>query len=403
MRRAALPLAALAACAILASCGGGKGGKPAATAIETKAPTQPSATAAPPVAGAYGLVSTMEQVSLNHMLAFVPYPGRPDEAVVATQEGQLWRVSLSDAAAPVLFGDLSDLIIKSPGREEGFLGIAFSPDFANDARVVVHYTAGDPRRGVIATFAVRNGAIDRASEQIVIEVPQPFPNHNGGALVFGPDGYLYMTLGDGGSEGDPAKNGQDLATLYGKILRLDVTKGGGYTVPPDNPFVDTPNARPEIYAYGFRNPWRVSFDGATGDLWAGDVGQDKWEETDRVVAGANYGWSVLEGFECYAAPSCDRTGKTPPRSAYSHQDGCAVIGGYVYRGAKAPELRGWYVYADFCSGKVWAANARDSSDPVLLFDSGLTISSFGELPNGELVALSYENVRNGIYELERAQ
>lgn len=399
MRALGLPLAALAAWAFLASCGEGGGSSETPTA-----PPSVTATASPtpeaPSEGAYRLVPVLEQVSFDHMVAFALEPGNPGEAVVATQEGAIWRISLS-AAPPALFGDLSDRLIESPGREEGLLGIAFPPDYALDPRVIVHYTAGGPRRSVIASFAVRDGALDAASEQIVLEVEQPFPNHNGGALVFGPDGYLYLTLGDGGAIGDPNDNGQNLATLLGSVLRIDVSRGGGYAVPPDNPFLDTPNARPEIYAYGFRNPWRISFDRQTGDLWAGDVGQDKWEETDRVVAGGNYGWKVLEGFACYAEPSCDSSGKTLPRSAYGHEDGCAVIGGYVYRGSDLPELQGWYVYGDFCSGKVWAVNTGDQSDPVLLLDSGVSISSFGELPDGEPVILSYENARNGIYELER--
>ena len=355
-----------------------------------------------PSEGAYRLVPALEQVSFDHMVAFALEPGNPGGAFVATQEGGIWRISLTGAAPPVPFGDLSDLLIEDPGSEEGLLGIAFPPDYALDPRIIAHYTAGGPRRSVIASFPVRDGALDSAGEQIVLELEQPFPNHNGGALVFGPDGYLYVTFGDGGGAGDPNGNGQNLATLLGKVLRLDVSRGGGYTVPATNPFVDTPNARPEIYAYGFRNPWRISFDRETGDLWAGDVGQNEWEETDRVVAGGNYGWDELEGFTCYAAPSCDTNGKLPPRSAYGHEDGCAVIGGYVYRGSDLPELRGWYVYGDFCTGKVWAANTAGESDPVLLLDSGLMISSFGELPDGELLILSYENAGDGIYALERA-
>ena len=334
------------------------------------------------------------------MMAFALEPGNPGGAVVATQEGAIWRISLTDAAPPVPVGDVSGLLIEDPGSEEGLLGIAFPPDYALDPHVIVHYTAGGPRRSVIASFPVRDGALDSACEQIVLELEQPFPNHNGGALGFGPDGYLYVTFGDGGGAGDPNRNGQNLATLLGKVLRLDVSRGGGYTVPATNPFVDTPNARPEIYAYGFRNPWRISFDRETGDLWAGDVGQNNWEETDRVVAGGNYGWNVLEGSACYAASSCDTNGKLPPRSAYGHEDGCAVIGGYVYRGSDLPELQGWYVYGDFCTGKVWAVNTAGESDPVLMLDSGLMISSFGELPDRELAVLSYENAGDGVYALE---
>jgi len=406
-RFAALALAVLS-CAWLAACGGGGGSdaQPTATPTETDPTPAPSATPArlpDPVEGAYSLVRATEQVEFNHMDAFALVPGSTDEAVVATQEGRLWRISLSDAFAPAAFGDISGRLIDAPGREEGLIGLAFPPDYPATARVFVHYTAGDPRRGVVSSFAVVSGALDLASEQIVIEVEQPYPNHNGGAIVFGPDGHFYMTLGDGGFSGDPQGNGQDLSTLLGSILRLDVRDGGGYTAPPDNPFVNTPGARPEIYAYGFRNPWRMSFDRETGDLWAGDVGQDEWEETDHVVAGGNYGWNVFEGSECYAGP-CDTPGLLPPRSSYSHADGnCSVTGGFVYQGALLPELRGWYVYGDFCSGRVWAVDTTDESDPVLLVETELTISTFGELPDGELVVLTYENVRNGIFRLDRAQ
>ncbi len=174
--------------------------------------------------------------------------------------------------------------------------------------------------------------------------------------------------------------------------------GEGYAVPPDNPFVGTPGARPEIYAYGLRNPWRFSFDRATGDLWAGDVGQNRWEEVDRIVAGANYGWNVIEGFECFDSSTCDTSGLEPPRAAYGRDDGCSVTGGYVYRGPSMPELNGWYVYGDFCSGRIWAVNTADDSPPVLLTDTGLPIASFGELPDGQLLVLTFENV---IYRLQR--
>ena len=168
-------------------------------------------------------------------------------------------------------------------------------------------------------------------------------------------------------------------------------------MPPDNPFVDVAGAAPEKYAYGLRNPWRFSFDPATGDLWAGDVGQDKWEEIDRIVAGGNYGWSIMEGFECYRTPDCDQTGLILPRAAYGHDVGCSVTGGYVYRGAAMPELQGWYVYGDYCSGRIWALDTASDSDPVLLAEPGHPITSFGVLPDGEIVAVSFDKA---IYRLE---
>ncbi len=332
------------------------------------------------------------------MLGFATLPGNPNEAVVLTQGGAIYRVALDNSAPPAVFGDVSSLLIANPGSEEGLLGLAFSPRFQSDGRVFIDYSAGNPRRSVLARFNVSGGVMDMASERVILEVPQPFANHNGGQLAFGPDGYLYWGLGDGGSEGDPRQNGQKLDTLLSSILRLDVS-GDGYVVPPDNPFVSVPGALPEKYAYGLRNPWRFSFDPATGDLWVGDVGQDKWEEIDRIVVGGNYGWSIMEGLECYRTPNCDQTGLTLPRAVYGHDLGCAIIGGYVYRGGAMPELQGWLVYGDYCSGRVWALDAVSNSAPVLLANSGHPIASFGVLPNGEIVALSFDKA---IYQLERA-
>ena len=193
---------------------------------------------------------------------------------------------------------------------------------------------------------------------MLLEVEQPYPNHNGGQLAFGPDGYLYIGLGDGGSGGDPQGNGQDLTTLLGSILRIDVSNASPaepYRVPEDNPFWDDETARAEIWAYGLRNPWRFSFDEATGDLWTGDVGQNRFEEIDLVVRGGNYGWNVLEGTHCFSPKTgCDPTGKALPVLEYPINGGCSVIGGYVYRAAAIPSLAGAYVYGDFCSGKVSA-------------------------------------------------
>ena len=231
--------------------------------------------------------------------------------------------------------------------------------------------------------------MDMASERVILEVPQPFANHNGGQLAFGPDGFLYWGLGDGGSAGDPQDNGQKLSTLLASILRLDVS-GDTYAVPPTNPFVSVAGARPEKYAYGLRNPWRFSFDSATGDLWAGDVGQDKWEEIDRITAGGNYGWSIMEGFECYRTPNCDQTGLTLPRAAYGHDLGCSVTGGYVYRGAAMPELQGWYVYGDYCSGRIWALDTAGGQRAGASRGAGHPITSFGVLPNGEIVVVSFD-------------
>jgi glucose/arabinose dehydrogenase len=341
-------------------------------------------------------VPVLPEADFDRMVELVPIPGSNDVAVVG-QDGYVWRIPLGGASAS-LFGDISDRVL-TQGWEEGLLGIAFSPAFLSDGRVYVYYSAADPRRSVLSRFQVAGGFIDGDSEAILLEIAQPYENHNGGKIAFGPDGYLYVALGDGGSGGDPHGNGQNLETLLASLLRLDVS-GSGYTVPPSNPFVGTPTAEPEIYAYGLRNPWRFSFDRETGDLWLGDVGQEAWEEVDRIVAGGNYGWNRTEGFSCYAAQSCDTAGLQTPRAVYDHNQGdCSITGGYVYRGPSMPELDGWYVYGDFCTGRIWAVDTASSANPVLLTDTPYTISSFGELPNGEIVILTFENT---IYELRRS-
>ena len=273
------------------------------------APSPSDSSLLPRRANGYRLAPILPGTNFAGMLGFVAIPGSANEAVVLTQGGVIYRVALDDSFAPTVFGDVSSLLIDNPGSEEGLLGLAFSPSFASDGRVFIDYTAGNPRRSVLARFGVKGGAMDMTSERVILEVPQPFANHNGGQLAFGPDGFLYYGLGDGGSEGDPQENGQKISTLLSSILRLDVS-GDTYTVPPSNPFVKIVGAAPEKYAYGLRNPWRFSFDSSTGALWVGDVGQNKWEEVDRIDAGANYGWSIMEGFECYRTPNCDQTGLT---------------------------------------------------------------------------------------------
>jgi glucose/arabinose dehydrogenase len=402
LNRALLGVITLVMC-LITSCGGGRSAAPTpatstATASGTPAPSPSTPSVSLPVANGYRLAPIIPGANFAGMLGFVVIPGSANEAVVLTQGGVIYRVALDDRFAPTVFGDVSGLLIANPGSEEGLLGLAFSPSFASDGRVFIDYTAGNPRRSVLARFDVKNGAMDMTSERVVLEVPQPFANHNGGQLAFGPDGFLYCGLGDGGSEGDPQQNGQKISTLLSSILRLDVS-GDTYAVPPSNPFVKIVGAAPEKYAYGLRNPWRFSFDMATGALWVGDVGQDKWEEIDRIDAGGNYGWSIMEGFECYRTQNCDQTGLTLPRAVYGHDVGCAIIGGDVYRGAAMPELDGWFVYGDYCSGNVWALDTTTNSDPILLAQPGHPITSFGVLPNGEIVVTSFDKT---IYQLERA-
>jgi glucose/arabinose dehydrogenase len=304
---------------------------------------------------------------------------------------------------PHVFLDITNRV--NSGGEEGLLGLAFDPDYAQNGRFYVYYSAANPRRTVVSRFNLDQANPSAASPQseiVILEVAQPFSNHKGGQIVFGPDGYLYIGLGDGGSGGDPQGNGQNLGTLLGKILRInvsDLSVNGNYKIPADNPFVSTSGARAEIWAFGLRNPWRFSFDKETGLLWAGDVGQNMWEEIDIITGGANYGWNIMEGLHCYSPTSgCNQSGLTLPLVEYDHSQGCSVTGGYVYRGVKTLSLRGHYIYGDYCSGNIWALGYQNNtvSRNVLLVDSGLSITSFGEDLSGNLYILSGQG---GIYTL----
>jgi glucose/arabinose dehydrogenase len=311
---------------------------------------------------------------------------------VAEQGGRIFELrGRGVAGRPFL--DISELT--EPVGEQGLLGLAFHPRYEDNGRLFVNYTdnSGDT---VIAEYrATSRHRANPRSARTLLTFDQPYPNHNGGGLAFGPDGYLYVATGDGGGAGDPHGNGQSLDTLLGKLLRIDVdtrSRSAAYSVPADNPFVDRAGARPEIWAYGLRNPWRFSFDRVTGDLWVGDVGQSNLEEIDRAPGrrgrGANYGWNVMEGTSCYAAEACDRGGLVLPITQYGHDDGCSVTGGYVYRGRHQPELAGGYFFGDYCSGKVWVidAAARRLVRPTELLDTEYAVSSFGESEAGELYA-----------------
>jgi uncharacterized protein (TIGR03437 family) len=276
------------------------------------------------------------------------------------------------------------------GSERGLLGLAFPPDFSVKQRFYVDYTDlnGDT---VIAQYRVSANPdkVDPATEIVLLHITQPFANHNGGQVRFGPDGYLYIGMGDGGSGGDPFNNGQSLGTLLGKLLRVDVESNpGSVGIPPDNPFRNVAGARPEIWAYGLRNPWRFSFDRATSDLWIADVGQNAWEEVDYQPAssrgGENYGWNLMEGLHCYER-ACTPQGLTLPVAEYSHAEGCSITGGFVYRGRISPGLRGTYLYADYCSGRIWGLERVGTEwTSRLLLSSTFNISTFGEDEAGEL-------------------
>jgi glucose/arabinose dehydrogenase len=298
-------------------------------------------------------------------------------------------VVLSSDADPEVVLDLTDEV--SLGSEQGLLGLAFSPD-GNYLYLNHTDTEGDTH---VTEFAFEGARVDPDSRREVLFVDQPYSNHNGGGLAFGPDGYLYVALGDGGSSGDPMGNAQSLSTLLGKLLRISPRPSGGdpYRTPADNPFVGRKGARPEIWAYGLRNPWRFSFDAATGDLWIGDVGQNAWEEIDVEPVGSgggsNFGWDLLEGthaFERRRAP-----GAIAPVFEYPNGDGsCAVTGGYVYRGDDIVDLTGAYVFADYCGGGLEAFVLRDgrAKQHRSLGERVDALASFGEDTDGELYVLS---------------
>jgi glucose/arabinose dehydrogenase len=294
-------------------------------------------------------------------------------------------------ASPFL--DISSRV--ASGGERGLLGLAFHPRYAQNGLLFVDYTRTRDGATVVSEFHASGEHADARSERIILVVDQPFANHNGGQLAFGPDGYLYIGLGDGGSEGDPQGNGQNTHALLGKILRIDVDHAAGgkpYAVPADNPFAPEgirPGAGlPEIWAYGLRNPWRFSFDRRFGDLYIGDVGGSAEEEVDRQPAdshgGENYGWNVMEGRECTSNP-CDQRPYVMPIVEYGHDRGCAVTGGYVYRGTKQPALQGDYLFGDYCSGTVFSLQVDEGADtPIAVLASGKRISSFGEGEDGEI-------------------
>jgi glucose/arabinose dehydrogenase len=321
-----------------------------------------------------------------------------DRLFVVEQTG---KVRIVDGAGDLLsapFIDLSRSV--SGGGEQGLLGLAFHPSYATNGRLYFSYTDlnGTSVIREYKVLASNPDRVDGASGRTILRVRQPYANHNGGHIAFGPDGYLYIGLGDGGSGGDPGNRAQSLGTLLGKILRIDVNGRTGtlpYGIPSTNPYVGR-TGLDQIWAYGLRNPWRFSFDRVTGDLWIGDVGQGEWEEVDRALAvrgrnagrGFNFGWRVMEGAHCFRPSSgCDRTAKTLPLTEYAHARGrCSVTGGYVYRGDAYPHLAGAFFFADYCSGDIWYVDrgATRGVIPTLAMTTGSQVTSFGEGEDGEL-------------------
>ena len=404
--RAIRPAGLLVLAALSFACSGGDGSNAtatliraaaspasdAATATLTPAPASTPAPAATPAPGGYRAIPAFPAIDFPQMLGLQLIPGDERHALVLSKDGVVRRADLADeAAVPAVFIDVSDKLIQDPGLEEGLLGLAFAPDYASSGRFYLYYSAGNPRRAVISRFVGSGERADPATEHVLLQIDEPYANHNGGALAFGPDGNLYIGVGDGGSGGDPHGNGQNRDALLGKILRIDVS-GPGYAIPSGNPFA-AGGGRPEIWAYGLRNPWRISFDPENGRLWVADVGQNKWEEVDVIDRGGNYGWNIMEGTHCFKpSDGCDMSGLIQPMAEYGHDLGCSVTGGFVYHGASMPELRGWYLYGDYCSGRVWALNAHDGrgAPPGELANTGAAISSFAQDAQGEPYIVTFD-------------
>lgn len=358
---------------------------PTATPTETPIPTNPvgSITLAPIVEGAL-----VQPLYLTHA---------GDDRLFIIEQAGLIRIIQDGTLLDTPFLDIQDRA-GSTQLEQGLLGLAFHPNYAESGVFFVNYTnlAGDTH---ISRFTVDSDDPNRAnreSETLLLSYEQPYPNHNSGQLAFGPDGYLYIGVGDGGSANDPLNNGQDPGTVLGTILRLDVDQfDDSYRIPRTNPFIEDEDRLNEIWAWGLRNPWRFSFDRLTGDLFIADVGQNLWEEVHfqpaESAGGENYGWNVLEGSHCFLNDPCDAAGLELPIFEYAHQEGCSVTGGYMYRGSQYLELYGNYVVADYCQGTIWRLYPEDSGSwsSAVVYDSDFIISSFGEDASGELYVLDH--------------
>lgn len=328
---------------------------------------------------------------------------------IVEQAGRIYRISKEgERWEKTLYLDIRGRV-DDQGNEEGLLGLAFHPRFQENGTFFVNYTASRPDQTRITRFerSQRNPSeADPSTEEILLTYDQPYRNHNGGGLAFGPDGFLYIGVGDGGSGGDPRGHGQNLRTLLGTILRIDVDRtmrGQAYGIPDGNPFAGQSQARSEIFAYGLRNPWRISFDPLTGTLWTGDVGQNAYEEIDTIVAGGNYGWNVREGMHCFQDDACEQVGMIDPVWEYDRDGGFSITGGYVYRGQELPALQGKYIYGDYVSTRIWALDFRRPGGPentLLAQDRKLRVSSFGTDAQGEIYLCSFDGK---IYKLQKMQ
>lgn len=358
-----------------------------------------------------GKITTLRPLQLTHA------GDNSGRNFVLSQAGHIYVFPNSpDAELARIFLDISDRVqdFRKDG-EEGLLGLAFHPNYKSNGQFYVCYSSSkELRTSVISRFTVSAddpNRADPASEQVVMKIPQPFSNHNGGSIAFGNDGYLYIALGDGGGRNDPLGHGQNLGTLMGSLLRIDINNRSAdrnYAIPSDNPFVAREGACPEIYAYGFRNIWRISVDRKTGEIWAPDVGQDFWEEINIVQPGGNYGWSIREAAHLFsnARPTAPDE-PIAPVWEYDHQLGKSITGGHVYRGSRLKELQGMYVYADFISGRIWALKYDTAQKKVTgnyrIASTGFPVLAFGEDESGELYYMLESVDGKGVYRLEQTE
>ena len=347
-------------------------------------------------------------ITLRRPVQAVQAPGDDRHLYVLEQAGRVMRLDLTkpDATEAEVWMDIREQV-NSAGNELGLLSIVFDPEFADTHQFFLYYTANKPLRSELTRFDVApaTGMPVLKSAKVFLEVKQPYSNHNGGTVLFGPDGMLYLSLGDGGAANDPHGNSQNMAALLGKIIRIDVRRSEGgepYAIPADNPFVDNPKAAPEIWATGLRNVWRMSFDRKTGQLYAGDVGQNAYEEVDLIVKGGNYGWNPREGLHAFdkGKPGTAGAAYIDPIAEYPHDQGVSVTGGHVYRGSKWPSLQGVYLYADYAFGTIWGLRCNGDrctpSEVVWQRQGGKSMwSSFGELNNGELVLCAFDGTESG--------
>ena len=328
-------------------------------------------------------------------------PVDKDNMYIVEKDGVIRRVSLEkDETKKPIFLDITDRVGVT-NDEEGLLSLVFHPNYSGNGELYVWYSAQSPKRSVLSRFTKNenNNTADKTSELVILEVREPWGNHNGGTVLFGPDGYLYVGIGDGGAANDPHGNGQNKNTLLGSVIRIDVnnaSKETPYHIPQDNPLVGTDGVREEIWAWGLRNPWRMSFDRVTGKLWTGDVGQNAWEEVDIVEKGGNYGWNYKEGNHEFRKGLDDSTTIIGPVHEYGRRQGGSITGGYVYRGTKIPDLVGSYIFSDYLSEKIWILIPKDGENPPyesirIARKTQIAIASFGETPDGEIIVCGFPN------------